>query len=459
MRSGGVARASTNTAGSSVWPTAKSPAGENEELDSAQHRDADTPSRRGGVFRGFLLILFALLAAMAVVTGATWWQEGALREAESALEQKDPKRAIALVSYFLETHEGHDRALAVKARALCELGEADQALEIYDRVGAATTEDVRSWARAYMLRSQWSRALPLIQLVVTREPAQADPLYELTTCRLRLGLLDEALESARQLAALPGQEARGEVILAVIYNDLGNLEESIASYARATEISPDGSAFPMPADEVFFQYGDVLLKAGKPEEAERILEKCLANRPSAAAYLALGDAHLQSGRADQARHAWEMSLRLDNRNAPAREALANAALLQGDAETGLELLAPVVEANQARHSTAYLLQRLHAFLKHHEEADRWRARAAELRAAESHANTIEEMLVRSPHTFWAKVVRAHRFASQGEWEQAADSIAGLDEQAPQEPFVAELKAAIENKGELPSLDRLPVGNN
>jgi len=53
-------------------------------------------------------------------------------------------------------------------------------------------------------------------------------------------------------------------------------------------------------------------------------------------------------------------------------------------------------------------------------------------------------------------VRAHRFASAGNIQQANDLLAGLPVDFIDDPFVRDLRSAIESKSELPSLDRVPV---
>jgi Flp pilus assembly protein TadD len=54
------------------------------------------------------------------------------------------------------------------------------------------------------------------------------------------------------------------------------------------------------------------------------------------------------------------------------------------------------------------------------------------------------------------VARAHGFAAQGNWQQAADMINELARETPQDSFVQELAAAIRQRGPLPSIDRMPL---
>ncbi len=65
-------------------------------------------------------------------------------------------------------------------------------------------------------------------------------------------------------------------------------------------------------------------------------------------------------------------------------------------------------------------------------------------------------MTRSPHSFWANVARAHRFAALGNWQQAEDMLNELAREAPQDAFVQDLAAAVRKRGDLPPLERLPV---
>lgn len=412
--------------------------------------------KKRGVGRFFRLLAISLVGAAVVVGAATWMQEDSLRDAEQALDQNDPERALALVSYFLETNPSHDQALAVKARALADLGDAEEALKLYDRIGAATPAEMHSWARAFMATGQWSKAIPLLIQVTRREPQNADAMYELTSCHIRMTNLDEAVATAKKLVKIPGQEINGNITLSAIYFDLEDYTESVRCFAKAAELSPDGSKFPLPANEAFFQYGSALLALGRGEEAAVILEKSIANRPSAPAYLVMGNALNQAGRSEEARRAWEMSLKLDPKNGRAREALANAALQRGEPEVGLEYLQPLVGARQLRQSTAYLLNRIYTRLNRPEEAETFRLIAEKLRAADERSGAIDQLLVRTPNSFWANVIRAHRFASDGNWTMAKEISDKLVKEAPQDAYVAELHAAIEKRGQLPSLDKVPL---
>ena len=232
--------------------------------------------------RKLLALVVAIAAALGGVVAWQWWQEGPLRDAEAALARGQASRALALAEYYLDLHPGSERAEADRARALSDLGRADEAIEIYKRIGAATIDELRAWARAHMVRSEWSRAAPLLQQCLRLRPTDADALYELTTCRTRLGLLTEALESADRFTALPGQGARGNILLGAIQADQSNPDEAILAYQRAEALAPDGLGLQLPPEEFFEQFGTLLLNQGRDAEAIPLFERSLAARPTPA---------------------------------------------------------------------------------------------------------------------------------------------------------------------------------
>src|SRR4051812_22929324 len=80
-------------------------------------------------------LVFAGIAAASIVYSVTWWNDRPLTEAEAALEQGDLKYAHYLLSKYLDGHSNHQRATALEARVQVALGNAEQALALFDRSG------------------------------------------------------------------------------------------------------------------------------------------------------------------------------------------------------------------------------------------------------------------------------------------------------------------------------------
>ena len=391
------------------------------------------------------------LAVALLMAGAAVWVYLALVErpvtqAERALSLGNPKRSISLVDYYLASHPGDARALAIKARALVELQRPAEAIPIFDEIGAATVAELRALARAFLLQEQWSRAQPVLEHILRLKPNDPDALHELTASRVRMGLLDESLETAKSLANVPGQQARGLVLQAAITNDLGDQQQAIALYRSVLELDPDARNLQLPPEEVFLQFGSVLLNAGKPEEAIEMLERTMALRPTPTALIGIGNACSQLNQRTRAVEAWKSAVELDPRSRAAREALAKSALQDNDFAAAKTWLLPIQNNPDIRSSTAFLLQRVLTLAGDKEEGDKWAARAEKLRQREQTESILDELLLRSPRSFWSNVVRAHQFAQLGNWNQAADMLQELKK----------LDEAVRQRGTLPSLDELPI---
>lgn len=419
---------------------------------------ADSPRRFGSVIRWLAAVLVLALIALAVTWGAVQWVERPLAEAEQLWLAGDYQQAAGLADYFLDTHPGHGRALVIKARALTRLGRAKEAAELFEMAGGtANARDTHAWAEALLSLDQYSDALQLLQRVLELEPHNADALYEITTCRMRLRLYRDALTTAASFAQRPGCEARGRLLMATIYHDLHNHDQAIMECQRVLELEPDGENLQIPRHEVFILYGRTLLEAGKPNEALPILARSIVLLPSAEAYIYLGQAADQVGEPNRAESLWQSALKLEPTSTEAHEALANLAITRLDGNKALEWLKPLESDPNLHASTAYLFQRASVLMKDDQAAATWQARTETLRKRERLAGTLDRFVSDSPNSYWSWIIQAHRFAQGGNWEQAASILQMVHQDGKEEdPFVRDLKTAVQSRGALPDLDQIPI---
>lgn len=395
------------------------------------------------------------IVAGSIVLGLVWWTDRPLAQAEEALSKGDPKYAHYLLTKFLAGHPAHPRATALQGQVEVLLGNPYRAIELFEQAGGSTVEDHRAWARALLMTEQWTLALPLLERIARDEPTNADALYELTACRVRLGLFEQALASARQFASLPGQEARGQMFLGVIMRDLGKDAEAVAAFENVLKHDPKAESLQTPAAEFYLQYGQTLLRLGKAEQSLDPLKRSVAARETPDALFELGNAALQLQRPADAQSAWKRAVVVNEQHAGAREALARAALGEGQAQQALDWLSPLADATATLES-AYLRQRAYKLLGREQEAQAWQAVAASLRKKQELNAEIDHLMLDSPDSFWARAVRAHRFAEQGNWRQAELLVEILRREAPGEPFVIELTTAVHRRRDLPPLESLPI---
>ncbi len=413
-------------------------------------------SPRSKTTKLLLAALLAVGAALVIVWGIERWQSWPLRQGEASLAAGDPERAEAFAGFYLDSHPDDPRGMSLRARSLVALRRGAEAVAIYEEIGAASAEDVHAWAAGYLMTESWSRASRLLDQFLRMQPSDADATYELATCTARLGRLKDAIALAARYTDLSGMQAQGNLLQAIFYQDLGDSASAAAAYQRALAASPDAVDLQLPPHEVFLQYGNTLLDQGDAEAARTQFQRSLAITPTGEASFRLGRASAQTGDQEAAVNAWKDAVAIQPASVSPREALAEVALADGDAEAAREWLAPLEEVAAERPETAYLFQRLAASSDDQAGFARWKAIADAARGRQQRSRLIEQFVVAAPTNPWAVAVRAHQFAAAGNWQQANDLLEGLPSSFDGEPFVQDLRSAVEKRGPLPSLDAVPV---
>jgi len=423
-----------------------------DKSSSAGRRDFSNLVRR------IVLLMLCLSVTAAAVWGVYWWRAWPLARAESLLEQGESRKALEEIDAYLKDHPGEQRALVLKARVLVKRGQWSIAIRMFEKYGAATAAELHAWAEALLHRQQWSEARSVLSRVLDLEPENPDALHEMTACQAKLGRLDEALVTAERFAGQPGCAARGHLLLATLHKELGNRKSALQAYHQVLTIHPDAKELQISTAEFFLEYGKSLLADGQVEAAAPLLERSVKTEPSDLAYVELGEAYSQLNQPDRARSAWEQALKLNADSVPAREALSNSALRAGDPQAALKWLLPLRDVEDPGTSLAYLFQRAYTLVGNEQQAQRWTEITARLRKRQRVYAAVENVLSEAPRSFWARVIRAHQFANEGNWVQAERMLAPLRAsiQRKPTPFVEQLFQAIQRRGPLPSLESLPI---
>ncbi|MBP89155.1 MAG: hypothetical protein CMJ64_20965 [Planctomycetaceae bacterium] len=405
--------------------------------------------------RRLLVVASVVVATVVTACAMVQWRNRDLRLAQQALTRGDPERAYQLVTAFLSEQPANTTAKALLARVFVSMGRPEPALQLFDDVGAATPEELHALGRALLMQSRWSDALPVLTRAVELAPTNADGLYELTSARLQLGLYKDALASATRFAQLPSHEPRGWVLIGSIEGDLSNYRKAADAYLRVLEYAPAAKNLQVRADELFLELGRMLLGAGTPAEAVNHLQRSIDILPSADGFVSLGVAQAELGELEAAVDAWTQAVTISPSNLVAREYLANERLQERDADGALQWLKPLEKSPSLKASTAYAFQRCFILRKEPKLAEQWQEKAAALREREKLAVAIENLLIEAPLSYWARVIRAHEFASAGNWKQA-EAVLDTVTSASKDPFVDDLTSAVRNRSALPPLTRLPI---
>ncbi len=412
------------------------------------------PGIRGG-FRRFCLPLFALGLLCAGLWGFFWWEDKPLRQAEWHLRNKEAATALELADGFLRTHRDHGKAIALKARALVQLKRPEEAARLFDQVGAATEEEMQACADAYLMLERWAQALSVLEYLVQLKPDDGNLLHELSACRARLGQYDGAVEAATRFAAIPGNEARGNLLIGMLEHDRGNDRKACDAWSRVLEVTPDASDLQLAADEFLLDYGSLLLQVGEPDKARDLLSRSVAIRASARARSLLGKSCSQLGKDDQAEAQWQAAVKEDPREETARQGLAELAMKRSDFRKALEWLEPLADAPDLSSASAFLLQRACTLAGETETAGRWQSKVDKIRRKEELNSTLNQVMTDSPDSMWGRVVRSWRLAEKGNWEQAGILLSPYVDKS-EHPFIRELANAIRTHGTLPDLEGIPL---
>jgi tetratricopeptide (TPR) repeat protein len=419
---------------------------------SSEHRTIQT-----GRFRWLLALVFACAVCFGTVWLISWYQQDRpLHEIESALRDKNPQQALKLVNRFLRDNPESTQAQVLKARVLVEVGRLPDALRLFHRIGASEVADLHAWAKAHLLREEWSDALPVLERLLQIKPDDPDALHEITACQAFLGKYREALASGHRLTLQPGHEARAWLQLGTLQKNQGNDRSAIESWNRVLEYDPQAEHLQIPAADFFSEYGRILLKDGKPDLALTSLQHSLEIKESAGVLASLGQAQQNLGRQDGALISWKRAVELDSNQQLARESLAQAALRAGQADEAQKWLEPIVNSGRLGSSVSYLMQRICQSHDDREGALRWQERTELLRKKEKLLVTVNHVLIESPESYWARAIRAYRFAESGNWSEAEAIARSLLAEPINEPFVTDLVTCIRTRGTLPSLELLPV---
>lgn len=423
---------------------------------STAHSTATTASATSRRSAKLVKLLVVSVATAGLILGVQWWLDRPLAEVRRQLDQGQADKALKLVNFYLLGHPEQPRALALKARALSSLGDSIEAIRLFEQVGVANAAEMHAMARAYLKQAMWSRAQALLVQVVQIEPRNREALDDLAVCQFQLGAINSALQTADKITQLEGGAARGYAWQAFLLQKTDRTQEAIEAFKKCLEAAPDAVGLPTPPGEFYVQYARALSDAERWDEAQKAAERSLTVGPNADACVIFAEVFTKLGQTDDALTYWQKAVTLNPTLLPAREALADAAIRNGDIKAAQQWLQPLAMSGMMRSQTADLFAQAASFMKDEASAKKWREQADELRAQEKVQQALERLLKRAPDSLWAQLVRAHQFASTGNWTEAQSILAPVAVEVPDDPLVQDMIEAIKQQGPLPSLERMPL---
>jgi len=159
-----------------------------------------------------------------------------------------------------------------------------------------------SLARCYVRMRQVDRAIGVASAI---QPQDNETLQFLADCYRTVHRYDQALEAYRLLVARDTTIAEAYWYLYRLSLDQGNTDEAIRSLARAARLRGDS--------RLYVELGELCGRAGKFEDARSAFEESLRRDSTAAnraAYAGLAQAHESQGHADDARRTLRRALQI-----------------------------------------------------------------------------------------------------------------------------------------------------
>lgn len=160
--------------------------------------------------------------------------------------------------------------------------------------------------RIYKQQKDFSSLVEICERVVAVQPDDIGLLSELGNAYLQSGRAEKACAACEQLVKMENDNPVfyclwGEALFAA-----GLKKESEAMYWKAGETDPDQR------DSYYFKIAVLFQKAGNHQDAERLLNQCIAvNASNPLYYCSLGDSLVGLGKLQNAREAYEQAVQGD----------------------------------------------------------------------------------------------------------------------------------------------------
>ncbi len=198
----------------------------------------------------------------------------------------------------LRTHRDDPEAMRLLARSLFRQGQDRPAATIQARVPGPllTAEDLFLRGQAAVRLGEREYGILLWRRALGKNPDHVETLMALEQTLTRLDLLSEAARAAERLAALPGWEARGALMIGRIRAEQSDPAGAAEALRRALERRDQWHGADRP-DRVGKQLARALLRTGRPGQARAVLQRFTDPAGDAEAGWLLSRCDLQQGMA------------------------------------------------------------------------------------------------------------------------------------------------------------------
>jgi len=201
-------------------------------------------------------------------------------------------------------------------------------------------------------RGEYARAIALLEPHLQARPGDLRSWEVLSECYQSLGQLDRALAAYRREVELAHRKVEAHVGVGSILMEMGKVAEAEAAFQQALTEDPQSS-------RALFGLGTVRLRQNRADEAMRLFEQAVElgrGSNTSMCWFNIGAIHHGAGRIEQARAAFEQSLKVDPANPRSARALAELLRQAGQEQQAIALLKSVVDQRPDAEACAALGQ-------------------------------------------------------------------------------------------------------
>lgn len=246
-------------------------------------------------------------------------QEAVLILARGLVAQGQPQEAVQALQDASTLHPGRAALLGALAEAHIKAGEPERSKEVIDRLVRLRPNDRAIQFRMGQLKAaldDHAGALERYRRARTLQPEATEPRISIALTQVHLGRFDEATITATELKKdFPGNPA-GWALEGEVQRARQQWPVAAAAFQKAWKIDPS-------ARVNAFKLHDSLVRAGKTEEAARLLQELLKASPSDEKLnLYVGERELAGKRFTEAVRHYEIAIAANPANAAAHNNLA-----------------------------------------------------------------------------------------------------------------------------------------
>lgn len=309
-----------------------------------------------------------------------------VRLAKRAINEGEPRRAVALARQALQRRPRSHEVYAILANALRHSGRSDEAtgyfqsaielapdhwenhldlgltlvelnrwddakhsLETASQLGPEKDTMDRAWARFYTRRGDSARAVKYLQAALKRNPDALATRVELVRLLTNAAQHDAAVSLAREGVKKAPNSAEALVVLGQVLNRAGRYQEALRPLHEALRIDSQRA-------DAFYESGLALVQLGRPETAIPALRQALSLEPDRAdTHFQLGTALYLSGNVSAAAGSFQACVKRDPDNFDAYNSLGAMLTLLKNLDSAYQVYEKALELRPDHAETHYNL--------------------------------------------------------------------------------------------------------